>query len=105
MEGDGSCMYRGPNDRRCAIGWLIPDALYDPFLEEIDLSLVLDKLTDNKKFEGVDKDFLRDFQLVHDENSVAVKNGKWDKNFKVVLKKLGKNYKLETKFLKKLEFK
>jgi hypothetical protein len=27
------CAYRGENGRRCAVGWLIPDELYKPFME------------------------------------------------------------------------
>lgn len=27
------CAFRGNNDRKCAIGWLIPDKLYSPPLE------------------------------------------------------------------------
>jgi len=25
-----SCVYRGPEGRKCAVGWLIPDEKYDP---------------------------------------------------------------------------
>jgi hypothetical protein len=27
------CLYRGPEGRKCAAGWLIPDNLYDPKME------------------------------------------------------------------------
>ena len=31
LNGDyGQCVYRGPNNKRCAIGCLIPDEIYDP---------------------------------------------------------------------------
>lgn len=29
----GSCLYRGPNNLRCAIGWCIPDEAYDEKFE------------------------------------------------------------------------
>ena len=29
----GDCLYRGPEGRRCAAGWLIPDHLYNPNME------------------------------------------------------------------------
>lgn len=38
MDGDGRCLYRGPNDLKCAIGALIDDAWYDADTLE-DLSL------------------------------------------------------------------
>lgn len=33
MDDNGSCKYRGCNGERCAVGALIPDALYDPAME------------------------------------------------------------------------
>lgn len=38
MDGDGRCLYRGPNGLKCAIGALIDDAWYDAERLE-DLSL------------------------------------------------------------------
>ena len=105
MDRDGSCLYRGPNNRKCAIGWLIADKLYNPFFEALDLSLVLNKLSADKQLTKLSSHFLHDLQLVHDENSVTAKNGKWNKDFKRALKGLGQRYKLKTKFLKKLELK
>ncbi len=32
-EGDGSCLYRGPNGLKCAVGVLIEDEYYDPEME------------------------------------------------------------------------
>lgn len=29
----GGCQYRGPNGKKCALGHLIPDELYDPDME------------------------------------------------------------------------
>lgn len=33
-DGQGSCLYRGPNGTKCAIGHLIPDHLYDESFED-----------------------------------------------------------------------
>lgn len=30
---DGTCLYRGPEGRKCAVGILIPDDRYDPLLD------------------------------------------------------------------------
>jgi hypothetical protein len=42
----GGCMYRGPNDCKCAVGFFIPDANYYPRLEgsTIEASKVLNAL-------------------------------------------------------------
>lgn len=32
-DGDGSCLYRAPYGRACAVGCLIPDSLYSPSME------------------------------------------------------------------------
>jgi hypothetical protein len=33
LDSDGSCMYRGCGGRMCAIGVLIPDELYEPWMD------------------------------------------------------------------------
>ena len=38
------CMYRGPNNTRCAIGLLIPDDIYDPVIEEKGIELLMDPI-------------------------------------------------------------
>jgi hypothetical protein len=35
ISSDGSCAYRGKDGCRCPIGWLIPDELYSPNMENI----------------------------------------------------------------------
>lgn len=35
------CAYRGTHQRKCAIGWLIPDDKYDPFIEGCPISVLL----------------------------------------------------------------
>lgn len=32
-ERETQCMYRGPEGRRCAVGWLIPDDIYKTAME------------------------------------------------------------------------
>ena len=38
VDADGSCMYRGGNNQRCAVGVLIPDEIYDPLIENHDIA-------------------------------------------------------------------
>ncbi len=33
VDAEGTCLYRGPNGKKCAIGVLIPDEKYTPHLE------------------------------------------------------------------------
>ncbi|MGF6978989.1 hypothetical protein QFZ94_007504 [Paraburkholderia sp. JPY465] len=33
LPGTAKCMYRAPDGKRCAIGWLLPDEVYSPSLE------------------------------------------------------------------------
>ncbi len=40
-NGTPRCLYRAPNGRKCAVGGLIPDSLYDPGMEEKDANLLL----------------------------------------------------------------
>lgn len=37
----GSCRYRGPNNTKCAVGYLIPDDLYDPNMEGVSVDNIL----------------------------------------------------------------
>lgn len=30
---EGKCLYRGPDDCRCGVGWLIPDDKFDPSMD------------------------------------------------------------------------
>lgn len=34
IGGNGLCRYRGPSGRKCAAGWLLPDVLYHPGMEQ-----------------------------------------------------------------------
>jgi hypothetical protein len=66
----GQCRYRGPNNTRCAIGMLIPDAEYVPEMEGKSSSQAL---SGSNLFEGfapdVDHNFLSALQNTHDAAS------------------------------------
>ena len=61
----GDCLYRGPNGLKCAIGCLIPDEVYKPDMESLDVMGML-KLWPNHPFSDIRDLFLRDLQCIHD---------------------------------------
>lgn len=58
------CQYRGDNNKRCAVGWIIEDKLYTPALESLSCNDVCE-------FIGLQQysEFLFQLQLIHDSNS------------------------------------
>lgn len=90
-DGQSMCVYHASNGRKCALGALIPDALYHPSFEGLgaqmllqeplpaneDEQLPIQKLRDyfNSYEYGVSiddriVDFLKDMQRVHDRGSI-----------------------------------
>ncbi len=71
-DGTSVCLYRGSGGRRCAIGVLVPDELYDPEWEETTITPRILALT------GLDPDadltFARELQRCHDDTAF-MKNG------------------------------
>ena len=66
------CLYRGPNNRRCAVGWNLYDYEYDPDMEEMLLRDVLPKRLIPYL------QFLRRLQVIHDKAGYVndiLKNG------------------------------
>lgn len=61
----GSCLYRGPNGTKCAIGALIPDSQYDENFEGEDLVVIRMKA---RALKGLRIAFLSEMQGVHDNN-------------------------------------
>jgi len=61
------CMYRGPDNLKCAIGWVIPDDKYDPTMDAKPWSLgnVLNVVF-GEKVSDADIDFCRNLQTRHD---------------------------------------
>lgn len=41
----GTCLYRSPNGCKCAVGILIPDELYNHFIEDTDIAAIMDDET------------------------------------------------------------
>lgn len=75
------CLYRGPNHTSCAVGCLIPDALYTEELEDMNLADIFTGVEDLRRFAVTPAvmrvsdylrtnfpylDLLRALQMVHD---------------------------------------
>lgn len=89
---DHSCAYRGEFDRKCAIGCLIPNTLYDRSMEGSTIFGLIRRWPTIKVELGVESEedttFLTDLQQIHDMNQPA----KW----KEKLDEFGIRYKLTT---------
>lgn len=67
----GTCLYRGPEGRKCAAGHLIPDDLYDPAMEtwaaaRQEVRCALPTVSDGPGF-------VRDMQVAHDHPEKTLK--------------------------------
>jgi len=67
------CMYRAPDGRRCAIGWLIPDDVYSKALEFFGVRDIAERLIASEhaafaRFLHRHLLLLRDLQEMHDAN-------------------------------------
>lgn len=66
-NGGSGCAYRGADNRRCALGYLIPDSAYNPGWDETGASAW--DLTEANATPVIcrkNQDFLEDLQDVHD---------------------------------------
>lgn len=74
--GNDSCMYRGPNGTRCAIGALIPEELYSIDMENRGVASLLTGFPEVGRLLSVnnddDEEFLQDLQNVHDNGRYEV---------------------------------
>lgn len=94
---DGMCLFRGPGDRRCAVGWLIPDDEYTPAVDQQGgvgsllnkdvappslLSWVNEGVRDLRLPSPQERvRFLSDLQIAHD-GTEAVRGGTWTDAFR-----------------------
>lgn len=62
-ENDKICLYRGPNGRRCAAGWLLPDSKYKSSLEGKGVNGLPPAI-----FGGAPKGLIVELQSAHDES-------------------------------------
>ncbi len=79
-DGDISgCLYRAPNGDKCFIGCLIPDAVYDPSIEQHTITdIALREVQKHLECtSGIDENFLSDLQTIHDDSDVD----QWEEEF------------------------
>jgi hypothetical protein len=62
------CMYRGPNNTKCAVGCLIPNKDYSCAFEGSDIDMINQKL--NFIWNDKQVNLLADLQIIHDESAV-----------------------------------
>lgn len=65
------CLYRSSDGLKCAVGFLVPDELYDPKMEDLALGEIFDEHAAGeylkRKYPGLEYEFLFKLQRVHDE--------------------------------------
>ena len=61
------CQYNGPDDRHCAVGWLIADVDLPAHMNGKNIGDLMDRHTDvSDRLKGISRPFLRDLQSCHD---------------------------------------
>ena len=98
-----SCLYRGPNGMSCAVGVLIPDELYDPEMETITITNLVNDDEGGWNLPSWMKEkveFLTSLQVTHDCP------GNWEStaDMQQELRKVAANYKLSPAVLEGLSF-
>jgi len=72
-DGNGNCLYRGPNELKCALGCLIPDELYESKFDYGGLGLGWNACGlinyGPEILRNLDEDLLLYFQIIHDSYS------------------------------------
>lgn len=74
-RGTFSCAYRGTENRRCAIGHLIPDEVYKPGMENLSMYAFIQSYPEEVELifgDSVDGDFLNELQHAHDRGFTPV---------------------------------
>lgn len=79
------CMYRGHDNRCCAVGFYIPDDEYSDCLELKTVHMVRDKIS---TLSGVDASDARTLQIIHDNDPVDDWYTNIDKTFPEVMELL-----------------
>lgn len=91
----GGCLYRGPNNTKCAFGWLIPDSEFNSDMEQIGAGSVIETY-----FPAAENyiDLISALQNVHD----GIPVDKWAAAFELLKKEregsyIGEYYKISNK--------
>lgn len=94
IDSNGSCMYRGPNGTKCAIGHLIPDELFEHDFNYADICDLPKNVFEYFEVES-DEDFifLRNLQIAHDIHLALT-----IESFTEKMREIASKYNLEFKF-------
>jgi len=94
-----SCLYRGPENLKCAIGHWIPDEDYTPKMEDKSVRGADEYCpTIGKLTAEFGLDFLEDLQSAHDSPTIAgLKGNAWVEQFKIECRNITQKYELEYK--------
>lgn len=93
------CLYRGPNNTMCAVGCLIPDEVYDPYMEGGTVDTVLYDYPQLKFKRNLD--LLLRLQTIHD----SLDSWESTTRMKTLLRTVAKQFKLKPTVLENLKFK
>lgn len=93
---DVMCAYRNARGQSCAVGCLIPDDVYQPYMEGQRVSSLIHTYPKIRElFLGVDQQLLYTLQVLHDRYE--------PETWKHELRERGKLYKLDTSVLDKFQ--
>ena len=88
VNDEGQCRYRSEDGKRCVLGWMIPDTMYHSRVEGSQicfndkLEMILADVFQGR-LSHTEMEFLRKFQLVHDDASA---NNAWEGVYSEFLK-------------------
>ena len=80
------CAFRGTDGRKCAIGALIPDECYDPYMEGIhftEFDAINEKMTNLRDEFIAHESLLQDLLIIHDRYDLD----KWEDSLANIAKK------------------
>jgi len=81
------CLYRGSNNTKCAVGYWIPDELYDPKMEDSSARHLID-MEWIPKMDKSHKSLASSLQYIHDGYPVM----DWEERFQIVAREFNLKY-------------
>lgn len=69
-ETPRTCLYRGPEGKKCAVGLFIPDELYSQAFENRSYFSLTNKNPELRKFMPMDEESMNALQFVHDTSKI-----------------------------------
>jgi hypothetical protein len=87
IAGASTCLYRGPNGTKCAVGCMISDDDYDPSMEGKGITTII-RLSKNLKVLSPYRKLLVEMQNIHDDRRVE----DWEREFQLAAVRFNLNY-------------